>query len=234
MERVEVYVDESGHSSEGSIFAMGAIAGTANQWSLFDSEWLETMSSAGFSAPFHAVEFEGLRGQFECLRADRLAAVALHERLTDIINRRTLAMLGVIVPLEMWRQMDDVSRRKNDPYVLAMEALIEGLPMSFGMSGGSEYELAFFFEKRKDTAGAAERMFSAIQGHPEVVGRERLRTFAFGDKSSARLQAADLVAYEVRKRAIDELDGRALLRWQSRAILPRLYVGSVTITRKDT
>ena len=59
-ERVEVYVDESGHSTQGSVFAMGAIAGTADQWSSFDSDWLGVMASAGFSEPFHAVEFEGL------------------------------------------------------------------------------------------------------------------------------------------------------------------------------
>jgi hypothetical protein len=143
-----------------------------------------------------------------------------------------LVMLGAMVPLEAWRQMDVTSQRKNDPYLLATEALVEGVPISFGMSRGSDFELAFFFEKRNDTAAAAERMFNAVKAHPEVPGREKLRTFAFGDKSSPPLQAADLVAYEVRKRAVSELAGDNRGRWQSDAILLRLYTGWVTITRK--
>ena len=125
--RVEVYVDESGHASQASVFSMGAIAGTEEQWALFDSEWRDAL--AGFDEPFHAVEFEGLRGQFRRMRERREDAVALHRRLTDVINRRTLVMLGANVPLEPWRQMDIAAQRKNDPYLLATEALLEGIPV---------------------------------------------------------------------------------------------------------
>lgn len=93
-------------------------------------------------------------------------------------------------------------------------------------------ELAFYFEKRKDTAAAAERMFNAIQQHPLVVNRERLVSFEFGDKQWPQLQAADLVAYEVRKRIVGILGDQKELRWQFEKLSPHVYIGSVTITAK--
>jgi hypothetical protein len=76
-------------------------------------------------------------------------------------------------------------------------------------------------------------MFNAVRAHPQVAGREKLFSFEFGDKSWPKLQAADLVAYEVRQRAMSTLVGNSDTRWQSEALLQRLYTGWVTIFRKQ-
>lgn len=229
---VEVYADESGHASEGPIFALAGLGGTTEQWTGFDEEWLGTLQEFGLNEPFHAVDFEGLRRQFEPLRADRARAMELHRRLTEIINRHKLLMFGAVVVLDEWRAMDEEAKRANDPYFLCTEAVVAGLGSDSALTDDRTFELHFWFEKRKDTAAAAERMFAKIREHPAIVGRDRLATFDFGDKASPRLQAADLVAYEVRKRAIAELNDDKAERWQSEQLLPNLYIGKVLIWRK--
>jgi uncharacterized protein DUF3800 len=231
-ERVEIYVDESGHASQGDVFVLAGLGGTARQWNGFADEWSAVMAAAGLTEPFHAVEFEGARQQFQQFRERRDEWRRLHDGLTDIILRHKLTMMGVGVPLPVWREMDEESRRKNDPYLLATEALVSGLARDGALTSGEPPDIAFYFEKRKDTAAAAERMFTAIRQHPLVMNRDRLASFHFGDKQWPQLQAADLVAYEVRKRIVGILEGETKPRWQWEKLSPYLYIGNVTITRK--
>jgi hypothetical protein len=231
-ERVEVFVDESGHASQGDVFVLAGLAGTSRQWEGFDEDWKTVMTGADLKGPFHAVEFDGARGQFKEFRQRRDQWRKIHEGLADVILEHKLTMMGVGVPLPRWRQMDWDARRKNDPYLLATEALIEGIARDGALTNGRSPSYSFLFEKRKDTAAAAERMFDAIRRHPLVAGCERLMSFSFGDKQLPQLQAADLVAYEVRKRIIAMLEGDTTRRWQMEKLSPHLYIGNVTIDRK--
>ena len=230
--RVEVYIDESGHATQGDVFVLAGLGGTARQWEGFADEWNAVLQGAGLTEPFHAVEFEGARKQFEQFRNRRDEWRAIHDGLTDTIIRHKLTMMGVGVPLPLWRQMDEAARRKNDPYLLATEAMVSGLARDSEVTSGEPVELAFYFEKREDTAAAAERMFTAIRNHPLVERRDRLMSFQFGDKQWPQLQAADLVAYEVRKRILAIIEGDTSIRWQCEKISPHLYIGNVTIERK--
>jgi hypothetical protein len=231
-ERVEIYIDESGHASQGDVFVLAGLGGTARQWEGFADDWNGVLQSAGLTEPFHAVEFEGARKQFDQFRERRDEWRAIHDDLTDVILKHKLTMMGIGVPLPLWRQMDDESRRKNDPYLLATEAMVSGLARDSELTSGGDVDLAFYFEKREDTAAAAERMFRAIRTHPMVARRERLTSFEFGGKAWPQLQAADLVAYEVRKRIIGILEGDERPRWQREKISPHLYIGNITIEWK--
>lgn len=232
-ERVQIYIDESGHATQGDVFVLAGLGGTSRQWEGFADEWNGVLRSAGLSEPFHAVEFEGARKQFKQFRDRRDEWRRIHDGLTDVIVNHKLTMMGVGVPLPWWREMDEESRRKNDPYLLATEAMVSGLARDSELTGGGELDLAFYFEKREDTAAAAERMFANIRQHPMVERRERLTTFEFGDKKWPQLQAADLVAYEVRKRIVAILAGDTTIRWQCEKLSPHLYIGNVTIERKS-
>jgi hypothetical protein len=231
-ERVEIFIDESGHSSQGDVFVLAGLGGTSRQWERFADNWNGVLKSAGLTDPFHAVEFEGARKQFTQFRERRSEWRAIHDGLTDTIIRHKLTMMGVGVPLPRWREMDEEARRKNDPYLLATEAMVSGLASDSELTSGAEMDLAFYFERRDDTAAAAERMFHAIRTHPLVERRERLTSFEFGGKSWPQLQAADLVAYEVRKRIIAILENDERPRWQYEKIAPHLYIGNVKIERK--
>jgi hypothetical protein len=232
-ERVEIYVDETGHSAEGEIFALAGLGGTSRQWAGFAEEWNAVLRRAGLAEPFHAVEFEGARKQFEEFRQRRDEWRAIHNALTDVIIGHKLMMMGSVVVLEAWRQMDEEARRKNDAYFLATEAMVSAVARDGELTTGGDLELAFYFEKRKDTAAAAERMFEAIRAHPMVAKRERLTSFEFGDKEWPQLQAADLVAYEVRKRVLAIKDGDTSIRWQGEKLLPHLGIGFVTFEAKE-
>ena len=231
-ERVEIYIDESGHASQGDVFVLAGLGGTARQWDGFAHEWNHVLTSAGLSEPFHAVEFEGAREQFEQFRDRRDEWRRIHDSLTDAIIGHKLTMMAASVPLPVWRQMDEDSRRKNDPYLLATEGIVSAVARDGELTTGGDLDLAFYFEKRKDTAAAAERMFGAIRSHPLVQKRERLTSFEFGDKTWPQLQAADLVAYESRKRILGLLANDTKLRWQCEKISPHLFIGSVTFTKK--
>ncbi len=231
-ERVEIYIDETGHSAEGEVFALAGLGGTTKQWAGFAEEWNAVLRHAGLTEPFHAFEFEGARKQFEQFRQRRDEWRAIHDALTDVIVAHKLTMMGSVVLLEEWRQMDEESRRKNDAYFLATEAMVSAVARDGELTTGGDLELAFFFEKRKDTAAAAERMFGAIRSHPMVAKRERLTSFEFGDKGWPQLQAADLVAYEVRKRVLAIKAGDTSIRWQCEKLSPHLGIGFVTFMRK--
>lgn len=232
-ERVEIYIDDTGHAAEGEIFALAGLGGTSRQWEGFADEWKAVLQSAGLAEPFHAVQFEGARGQFEQFRQRRDQWRRIHDGLTDVIVGHKLQMMAAVVALEAWRQMDQEARRQNDPYVLATECIVSAIAKDGALTTGGEVELAFYFEKRKDTAAAAARMFKAICEHPMVAKRERLASFEFGDKQWPQLQAADLVAYEIRKRILAAKAGDTSIRWQYEKLSPHVGIGFVRIWRKD-
>lgn len=231
--RVEIYIDETGHAAEGEIFALAGLGGTSKQWEGFADQWNGVLQAAGLSEPFHAVEFEGARGQFRQFRERREEWRGIHEGLTDVIVGRKLKMMAAVVPLQAWRQMDDEACKRNDPYLLATEGIVSAIAKDAALTTGEDVELAFYAEKRKDIAAAAECMFRAIREHPMVAKRERLTSFDFGDKQWPQLQAADLVAYEVRKRLLALNAGDTSVRWQCEKLSPHLGIGFVKIWRKD-
>jgi len=190
-------VHESGHASEGEVFALAGLGGTSRQWMGFADEWNAVMYSGGLTEPFHAVEFEGAWKQFEHFRERRDEWRAMHDALTDVILRHKLTMMSAVVPLPVWRQMDAESRRTNDPYFLATEAIVSDVARDGELTTGGELDLAFYFEKPRrsgcSTRSAPTRWSSSASGSYRsslVANRGR------------RLQAADLVAYEVRKRVL--------------------------------
>ncbi len=96
-------------------------------------------------------------------------------------------MMAPGVPLPVRREMDEESRRKNDRYLLATEAIVSGVARDGELTSGGDLDLAFYFENRKETAAAAERMFDAIRAYALVEKRKRLTSFEFGDKTSPQL-----------------------------------------------
>lgn len=89
-ERVEIYVDESGHASQGDVFVLAGLGGTSRQWEGFGNEWNSVLSSTGLTEPFHAVAFDDARKQFRPqLQAADLVAYEVRKRIVGILEGDT-------------------------------------------------------------------------------------------------------------------------------------------------
>jgi hypothetical protein len=80
---------------------------------------------------------------------------------------------------------------------------------------GGEIDPAFFhFEKREDTAAAAERMFHAMRAHPLVEQGERLTSFQFGANRGRSCRPRTSSRTKSRKRVFAILADDTWTRWQ--------------------
>jgi hypothetical protein len=48
-ERVDIYVDESGHASQGDVFVLAGLAGTSRQWEGFAADWNDVLACFGLT-----------------------------------------------------------------------------------------------------------------------------------------------------------------------------------------
>lgn len=194
-----VYVDESGHSSDSRIVAMGGIMGNHLHMERFADRWRNVLGRHRATA-FHMSELEGFLGQYaewtvpqrEALLADVFAC------WEDLF----ILPFGAAVIVEQYRRLP----------LIAQEAFIDPWFMCFQMcvseaaraqiwhrdDPSPKEKLAFFHDRQLEYQGRAVKAFRYLQdfgthGH-------RLGSLTSASMTDViQLQAADLVAYEIRK-----------------------------------
>ena len=189
------YFDESGTGTQSPMMAVAGFVARSSVWTdVFEPAWRAILDREGVSY-FHMTDFENYRGEYTGWERDR------HERfIKDLITViRTAQPYGVGMTLDLvaFRELESELRAVDvrKPYHLCAQwcvALLLIVPEELK-------PVAWMFEEGAEGTGDLKAGLEQLSARlPEPF--PRISPLAFGKKQEhLPLQAADLLAYEIRK-----------------------------------
>ena len=198
------YFDESGTHDGSPVVVVAGWVSTDIQWQRFSTAWNEILRSAGLNPPmFHMTDFENRQPPFsEWSQPKRVKVI---QKLHSLIRRRTRQPIiaAVIVDAFNKGQAERKVPKDMSPYGFAVVECIKKVG-AWADDVGHHEPIAYFFEDgsrwRRDVFTAT----SQIEKAPDYRARYRFGPWGFGFKDQlVPLQAADFLAYEIWKEAIN-------------------------------
>ena len=188
------YTDESGHSGDSRFVCMGGCITTVEVWSHFEEEWKRALNDAGVSC-FHMTEFESSRGEFKKWKNKPDEHKLFLAKLLSIMDAHTMIYLAATEPVH---KIAGKLAYKDDPYLDCLVGIIDSAALYVGSLDANE-KIEMVFADHPEHTRRVRTIFPEIR---DAVGGmyQRLGPDAYGSpKDIIPLQAADLVAFEVRK-----------------------------------
>jgi hypothetical protein len=190
------FIDDSGSGGDTPYYILAGYSATEATWAAFWPDWQAALELAPKLEYFKMSEAESLKGQFLGFSPEQRK-----ERINnfiDVIQRHDLQEASVAVSADAYRATfyPIMHRSHASPYYLAFIGMVSALAGINRYSGSAE-STDFIFDEQKGMEKKALRMYAAVkQNFPErQFGRVAFRS----DRHVIALQAADLVAWQIRR-----------------------------------
>lgn len=216
MTMIFVYGDDSADERRQRVSAVAIVLGTERMWEEIETRWIARNNGI----PFHAKDCESDHGDYS--GSPHEVNKALFKDLTIMLAESGLMGRGIAIDLKAQREA--FPEGPEIAYYKAFSELLEtmkdacvhfSLPakFTFDISSENEYNAGLIYKGAREDSPEMFELF-----HPEI-------SFVSA-KESARLQVADLLAYEAMKNVDHELSGGVRKRksWQALARTRRFYV----------
>lgn len=197
-----VYCDES--DTNGKVFTLAGWAGVPSAWNTFTPAWREMLSCFGPSRvrAFHAVDVGSRRGDGEFARWPRKDRLAFIHRAADLITDRDImgptafAVAASIEIGEFERLVPGLEWTPEDLYGICFSSIFHQV-----LSHGVEQDIYFVMDEKKAVEERITNFFYQTKAKFTEWGHaDKVRGIAFeNDEVLIQLQAADYLAYEVRR-----------------------------------
>lgn len=215
-----VYLDEAGHSRNTPTVVVAGFAGNNTQWSAVESEWRAALEHSRVST-FHMKDFENRFGEFRDW--DELTQKRpLMETLVGSIQRNELIAVGAAVSVSWFNALDrgEYPEHKffEDPYHLALQEVVHVLGQEV-VPHERATSVAVTLAEQPEYQGQGRGYYAAAAAlmYPSTFVPD---VKCDSPATNVRIQAADLVAYELRKFC----DNPAVLRWPMRQLRKNSHV----------
>ncbi len=208
---LRLYVDDSGKSDQSPVQVLAGYLSTAERWAAFSNEWQELLDEAGLDAFRMAAAWRLARPYWDRgpLRRDHLIV-----RMVECIKRHVEMAFVSSVPFEGFHRYLDVTQKTYShplgrPYFMGFFAiLIQVYDYAFERRADQRIEVIF-----DEQGGESEQyILSAMGGFRRIAGQHFsdlvIPTPIFqNDKDALPLQAADMLAWLVRRDAVNGVRG---------------------------
>lgn len=199
------YFDESGLDERSKSFCIAGYVAESKNWFELRRSWSSTLAEAGVTC-FHMADFENRQGEFEgWTNAKRIGFI---KDLLALINSTDVWGVGCGIVKTDYERISAafIARGKvtphwyRHPYLLAFQhCLIETCVHAEDVH--PREKIAFVFDQQAEFHARAEKVYEGLTSSGKWPRAFRLGSLRFASKLDAiPLQAADLLAYELRKR----------------------------------
>jgi len=214
-----VYCDESGTHAGSGATVVACYVGHARQWQAFGREWRVLLNSEGIKI-LHRVDLENFRGEFRGWNNER--RIDFLRKAHRIIRTRTVCGFGyAVVKADFERVMDSrIEEALGGIYGWCVQDCMVAVAKWANRTGRSD-PINYVLEDGADGITGVHRLFNFVVKNPEYRQKCLVGTWSFASKKDViQLQAADLLAYEVYKDAINNLvNKRRILRNSARDLI---------------
>lgn len=218
------YVDGSGTMNDSPAYVMAGYLGSAEAWEAFSGDWKAALDHPKAIEYFKMSEAWARRGEFagweEGLRDARL------KLLSPIINRHAFSALIFVASTDGWKKhvVGKLNERYHDrPYFFAFHSIMS-LAVKYLDSKGIKEKVDFVFDEE---GGESMRlMLESFDGWADVAPthlKEYIgsRPIFRNEKEVLPLQAADMLAWHVRRSFADGIQGKDVSHLS--AAMPELF-----------
>ena len=198
VESLKAFIDDSGSGGDSPWFVLGGYIGTAEAWDEFDDPWRKVLDGPPKLKYFKHSEVYGFDTQWGPLSSEQR-----RQRLHDFIGVIGQHALRAIYIRLKQQDYDEVIKPyvppmwQNAYYFLFIGFLSAGASTEKWAGGNRKTE--FFFDSNRDVEKPSQKLYSQILRLPQLDGM--VEDIHYEDeKLLLPLQAADLLAWEVRRR----------------------------------
>jgi hypothetical protein len=201
----EIYCDESGGADHGFIAVCGWLA-SVERWRRFETEWKVML--AAYDVPYlHMKEFAQFKGPFDKFQqVNRSPRIDFVKDATRIIREAVEFGFVCVVNYEDFRKVNSRFQLKESvrsPYALAGRFCIARSNVWVKQNGYSLRDVAYVFEDGGPDMGGLVEVTKQAGLHIPTFSPSRDTETQLG---IVQLQAADFLAYEMRKAVVDHRD----------------------------
>lgn len=199
------YFDESGTHASSPVICVAGCISTAEQWSLFQSEWNEILVEAGVEV-FHMSEFESRRGPYKDWDNEKRRYV--QGRLLKIIQERVAVGIATCVVKSDYNKVMTPARRytHDGPYAFCA-TMCFAYAAAWAEGQGYAQSIPYVFEDGVLERKEVREQFTNAYKHARARQYFRLISLTWGDKKMyVPLQAADILAYEIYKQTLRSIE----------------------------
>lgn len=209
---LRVAFDAAGLPTERDVFTVAGLISSTDNWARLERDWESALADAGMPCaadgkplPFHMTDFETRYGKFtETSGWTPQRKSELVGRLIGIIGRRVRARFSCSILMEEWYRLKPADTRMRQlPYGMCTAACSAAIAEWVHKYGNCE-AVAYLFEGGTMGEGAMFDAFDDI-ARKGLAEKYYVGSRTKGDKRRPELQAADILAYEIRKSLINDM-----------------------------
>jgi hypothetical protein len=202
---LKAYFDESKRDPEGAILAIAGYLGRTTEWRRVCREWNNVLAWYKIKNGLHMKEFAHFKNEFEIFRDDEPRRQEFLAKLTNTLYKHPPKFVGVgcAVDVKAFAELpaEKTEGFRHDPYLFAFVLCVRGaIDSEYIQNLPMDEKMGFVFDRRDDLQSHGKSLFNFVKDMPTIPHRERIGDLGFGSRvESPPLQAADFIAYEVRK-----------------------------------
>jgi Protein of unknown function (DUF3800) len=189
------YFDESGHPDSGPGLVVAGFVSTVQRWQKFESEWRKELEAFGVSS-LHMKHYTSSQGEYAGWKGNEKKRAAFLARLIRVIKRRTISSIGSAMLLNDYREVDKTYELSEfiSPYPLCAANCQHKTKVWSQEHGYPIDRIRFIYEDGAKHKGQFVELCEKL-GFSSPIFEPKGNIVA--------LEAADLIAYELRKIILD-------------------------------
>lgn len=196
---VQAYIDDSGSGGDSPWFVLAGYTSSKEAWDRFDSAWFETLQLPPSIGVFKASQAESLKGGFAGFTRDQ--ADAKIAALIRVIQGHAVRALHIRVKQKHYNRIiraNGLPAIWDDPYYFLFMGLVS-MAVSTEKHLGENDPVEFIFDSNQRLEAPSKRLRRQMD---EIhLFANRIVDVRFqNDRDTPGLQAADLLAWQVRRR----------------------------------
>lgn len=194
---LEVYIDESG-KGDPPVFVLAGFIARADQWTAFNEEWIAALSEVPAVAAFHMTDARWSGNDVKL------------PRLLDIIRRHVLVGIAISVLHADYETeiRGKIAKRLDHPYSMVFYSIFV-TAAAWQLEVGLDEKMDFIFDEQRSESDFLElhwpKILSAMPD--EIKRRIGGRPIHADDKEIIPLQAADILAWYLRRKFARDMQG---------------------------
>jgi hypothetical protein len=193
------YGDESGSHGKGTFVIAGYLA-TAHNWERFKADWNTALSEEPRITHFHRGHNYHGDGVFEGW--DEPTRQAKLNRMIRVFERFGAHIVELSSTIE-WNEYRAVvhgplAKELSNPYYFCLHGVMS-LAVDWVRKTGEDADISFVFDYQFEHQAEAVRQYTHIKQRFPQIGKHMSGICFMDDEKVAGLQAADLIAWQIRR-----------------------------------
>lgn len=217
---IRAYIDDS--ESVGSYSVLAGYIAPYDAWVKFNADWRRALARDGLTE-FKSRNCDSGEGEFRIYKARPGYRREICERFVSLICRHRLGGAAFAIDLEAYDahrpriydlRSGKLGKLAAEPYYVAMQYMLDALVEEPCRGLPPEEKVQVTFDSKPGFIGKTGDLYHSLAHSDRPVAARLHDQFGFADSASIPgIQAADLLAYEVKKR-FEALRSGESPRWQ--------------------